>query len=200
MVPSGGKAPHVGHVVVGVSLAAMISGERGREVVRHERQHGGRGHVVLHEVGAVELLAVVGRELERGELVDLVAGSVEEPVDDLAGLVEAQAVLQVVELDGRGHGQPHAPVAEPLHSLHLAVPVLAPEDPGHAHDPRLRLRRPLPRRRHRRRVLAGELRLLLLLLLRRGRRHSRRRLLLLVAAHHLIKSPTTTARIVGSPR
>lgn len=138
-------------VCVGPSLDA-ISGERGREVaelvidVRHER-HGGGGHHVVHEVDLMR------RELERRQLVDLVAGRVEQPVDDLAGLVKAQPVLQVVELDRRLHGQPHAPVPETLDGLHLAVAVLAAEDARHAHYPRLRLRRPLPRRSHRGRVL-----------------------------------------------
>jgi len=100
------------------------------------RHHGGRqmGDEVLR----------LRRELERGQLVDLVLRGVQQPVHHLARLAEAQPVLEVVELDGRRHGQPHAPVAQPLDRPHLAVPVLAAEDPRHAHDPRLRRRRPVP--------------------------------------------------------
>jgi hypothetical protein len=111
----------------------------GRDVVIDKRRHG-RRQVAQHEV--------LRRELERRQLVDLVARGVEQPLDHLAGLVKAEAVLQVVELDRSRHGEAHAPVAKALHGLHLAVAVLPTEDARDADDARLRLLRPLPRRRH----------------------------------------------------
>lgn len=66
------------------------------------------------------------------ELVELVYGGLgllDEPVDGLAGTVVPQAVLNVVELNGRVGREPHAPVSWALGRADLAVPVLSASRP-----------------------------------------------------------------------
>jgi hypothetical protein len=77
--------------------------------------------------------------VERGELVDGLGSGPDEPLDGLAGLVVAEAVLQVVELDGGGDGEADAAVPDALGRVHLAVAVLAAGGPGDAADPRGRV-------------------------------------------------------------
>ena len=74
-----------------------------------------------------------------GKAVDGGLGLVDEPVDGLAGAVVAEAVLDVVELDGRVGGEADAAVSGALGRAHLAVPVLAAAPPHnvaalHLHD------------------------------------------------------------------
>lgn len=66
-----------------------------------------------------------------GQLVDGSLGVFDEPVDGLAGTVVAEAVLDVVELDGGVGGEADAAVSGALGSAHFAVAVLAP---GGAHN------------------------------------------------------------------
>ncbi|KAG6382736.1 hypothetical protein SASPL_157554 [Salvia splendens] len=63
----------------------------------------------------------------RGELVDVGFRGVDEPVDDLARLAEAELVLEFVELDGRGDREADAPVSQPPDRADLAVPVFSPK-------------------------------------------------------------------------
>jgi hypothetical protein len=62
---------------------------------------------------------------ELGKLVDGGLGLFDEPIDGLAGAVVAEAVLDVVELDGSVGGEADTAVSRPLCSADLAVAVLA---------------------------------------------------------------------------
>lgn len=77
------------------------------------------------------------RDLQRRQLVDLVFGGVQQPVHHLAGLVEAEPLLEVVELDGGGDGEADAPVPQTSYRAHFAVPVFAPQGPRHSDYPRI---------------------------------------------------------------
>ncbi|KAE8806833.1 transcription factor containing protein, TCP family [Hordeum vulgare] len=136
----GGVAGDGDLLVPGGAAADAAVGAREREVgplagLRRAAAQGPAALLLVLLAGAGRGL-VVGR-VEGGGLVDGGGGGVDEPLDGLAGVVEAEAVLQVVELDGRGHREPHPPVADALGRVHLAVPVLAPRRP-HAADPRRR--------------------------------------------------------------
>lgn len=67
---------------------------------------------------------VEGREA--GEPVDGRLGLADEPVDCLAGAVEAKTVLDVVELDGGVGREADAAVPGALGRVHLAVAILPP--------------------------------------------------------------------------
>ncbi|GER38601.1 P-loop containing nucleoside triphosphatehydrolases superfamily protein [Striga asiatica] len=76
------------------------------------------------------------------------------PIDDFAGLREAETILEVVELNGGGDGEADAAVAEAAEGGDLAVAVLAAGVARGPHDPRVSEAR-LQSRRRRRRVGGG---------------------------------------------
>jgi hypothetical protein len=122
-------------VVVGVTGLLRVSGGGGGVVNRGvgKRENGALAGLGGAELGVVGSAArrrcggVGGDEgaVERREAVDGGGGGADEPLDGLAGLVDAEAVLDVVELDGRGHREADAAVPEPPRRHHLAVAVLA---------------------------------------------------------------------------
>lgn len=62
---------------------------------------------------------------ELSELVDGGFGLLDEPIDGLAGAVVAEAVLDVVELDGSVGGEANAAVSGAFGGAHLAVAVFS---------------------------------------------------------------------------
>ena len=85
---------------------------------------------------------VAGGGFPRGKLVELVNGGFgffDKPVDSLAGAVVAEAVLDVVELDGGVGGEADAAVPRPLGGADLAVAIFPAGGPDnvtalHLHD------------------------------------------------------------------
>ena len=116
----GERAAAAGVAAVGVT--GLLSG--GGSVV--SRGVGEREHGALAGVGGADLGVVASARrrcgpggggegegaVERREAVDSGGGGADEPLDGLAGLVDAEAVLDVVELDGRGHGEADAGVPQ----------------------------------------------------------------------------------------
>ena len=63
------------------------------------------------------------------ELVDWGLGFLDEPIDDLAGLVVSEPVLHVAELNGKVGGEPDAAVSQSFGGADIAVAVLAASGP-----------------------------------------------------------------------
>ena len=74
--------------------------------------------------------------IEGGELGDGGGGGLDEPLDGFAGLVVAETVLKVVELDGGGNGETNAAVSQSFRRHHLTVTVFPAGGAGYTVYPR----------------------------------------------------------------